>query len=66
MLDIDGVFASTHHPGEQLDRVDLGDSGCQLTEGVSAKSIVRLFLENNKITLYPTSLLLVKLFVIFI
>ena len=27
MLDIDGVFASTHHLGEQLERVDGGDSG---------------------------------------
>ena len=59
-VDIVGVSASTHHLGEQLERVDWGDSGCdgcQLTKSVSAQSFVRL-LENNKITLYPTPLLL--------
>ena len=29
LVDFDGVFASTHHLGEQLERVDVGDSGCE-------------------------------------
>ena len=68
MIDIVGVSASTHHLGEQLERVDRGDygcAGCFYTKSSSAQSFVRL-LENNKITLYPTPLLLVKLFVIYI
>ena len=45
VLDIVGVFASTHHLGEQLERVDRGDygcAGCFCTKSSSAQSFVRL------------------------